>query len=54
MNPERAWRFNGVVDKLFTDAHVKDVNDVDMAVSALSVNNSLDDENFVDSFVQDF
>lgn len=54
MNPERAWRFNGVVNKVFTDAHVKNANDVDMAVSALSVNNSLDDENFVDSFVQDF
>ena len=54
MNPERAWKFNGVVDKVFADVHTKNANDVDMAVSALSVGNNLDDENFVDSFVQDF
>ena len=54
MDPERAWIFNGVVNKLFADAHTKNVNDVDMAVSALSTYNSLDDENFADGFAQDF
>lgn len=54
MNPENAWSFNRVVDNLFVDAQTKSASDFDMAVSALSSYNDLDDADFADGFVQDF